>query len=230
MGMVQAIRHRYEPRFVLIGLGIMIVGFGSSAFHGTLLFEYQMADELPMIWSIMVSARTCLSDQRLEREGLKREGLERERLERAHPPANSFFCARSLAGLELRHVPVRVHQDDGEAHRDGHDLRHVRHRAFTQILNSNRASPSTNRRRTQVYSVMHVYFAFTTTFQLNFAPMTLISGYILHRQCCEHTGASFIPFVRVRKRLPSEHFNTKEIQNLYESASARAKRASGSGQ
>ena len=54
MGIIQAIRHRYEPRFVLIAIGITIVGFGSSAFHGTLLYEYQMADELPMIWSIMV--------------------------------------------------------------------------------------------------------------------------------------------------------------------------------
>ncbi|GMI19894.1 hypothetical protein TeGR_g10727 [Tetraparma gracilis] len=149
MGMVQAIRHRYEPRFVLIGLGIMIVGFGSSAFHGTLLFEYQMADELPMIWSIMVWNYAM------------------------------FLCESTKTT--------------------------VKHTVTATICATYAI----------VYSVMHVYFAFTTTFQLNFALMTLISGYILHRQCCEHTGASFIPFVRVRKRLPSEHFNTKEIQNLY---------------
>ena len=45
LGIVQAIRYRYEPRFVLIAIGITLVGFGSSAFHGTLLFEYQMAGE-----------------------------------------------------------------------------------------------------------------------------------------------------------------------------------------
>jgi len=54
MGIVQAARHRYEPRFVMIGMGIMIVGCGSAAFHGTLLFHNQMADELPMMWSIMI--------------------------------------------------------------------------------------------------------------------------------------------------------------------------------
>ncbi len=31
----------------------MCVGFGSTMFHGTLLYEWQMADEIPMVWSIL---------------------------------------------------------------------------------------------------------------------------------------------------------------------------------
>ena len=65
------------------------------------------------------------------------------------------------------------------------------------------------------YSILHVYFEFTTTFQINFGLMILISGFILHKECVEHTGRSFVPFVIVRRRLPSEHFDQKEIQSLY---------------
>lgn len=32
-------------------LGIFLVGLGSAAFHGTLLYEHQMWDELPMMWA-----------------------------------------------------------------------------------------------------------------------------------------------------------------------------------
>jgi hypothetical protein len=34
----------------LIGLLLITIGLGSAAFHGTLRFEYQLWDELPMIW------------------------------------------------------------------------------------------------------------------------------------------------------------------------------------
>ena len=37
----------------LIGLLIITIGLGSAAFHGTLRFEYQLWDELPMIWVAM---------------------------------------------------------------------------------------------------------------------------------------------------------------------------------
>ena len=149
MGIFQAYKHRYETRFVLIGVGIMIVGFGSSAFHGTLLFEYQMADELPMMWSIMVWNY-------------------------------AMFLMESTTT----------------------DKKHT----VTAILCASYAV---------IYSILHVYFEFTLTFQLNFALMILISGFILHKNCCEQTGRSFIPFVVIRKRLPSEHYNPIEISNLY---------------
>ena len=59
----------------------------------------------------------------------------------------------------------------------------------------------------------HVIFAFTTTFQLNFGLMVVISGFVLHKNCCEHTGRSFIPFVMVRRK--SDTFNAAEVSNLY---------------
>ncbi|GMH71051.1 hypothetical protein TrRE_jg8389 [Triparma retinervis] len=148
MGIFQAYKHRYETRFVLIGVGIMIVGFGSSAFHGTLLFEFQMADELPMMWSIMVWNY-------------------------------AMFLMESTTT----------------------DKKHT----VTAILCASYAV---------IYSILHVYFEFTLTFQLNFALMILISGFILHKNCCEQTGRSFIPFVVIRKRLPSEHYNPIEISNF----------------
>ena len=39
-----------ERRFILAFCNFLIVGFGSCLFHGTLLREFQLADELPMLW------------------------------------------------------------------------------------------------------------------------------------------------------------------------------------
>jgi len=46
-----AIRNRYGAPFVFAGLGLFVVGVGSIAFHGTLLREGQVLDEVPMLWS-----------------------------------------------------------------------------------------------------------------------------------------------------------------------------------
>jgi len=149
MGVVQAVRYRYEYHFIIIGLGIMLVGFGSAAFHGTLLFEYQMADELPMIWSILVWNY-------------------------------SMFLLESTT-VGAKHT-------------------------WTAIISISYGL---------IYSILHVYFAFTVTFQVNFACMIGISGLILHKNCVQHTGRSFIPFVVIRGRLNSELFRNDEIYKLY---------------
>ena len=47
----QAYRYRMDTRFRWLGLGLALIGCGSFAFHGTLLYNMQMADELPMIYS-----------------------------------------------------------------------------------------------------------------------------------------------------------------------------------
>jgi len=48
-----SLRERIEKRFVVLYAGIVIIGIGSVAFHGALLLEYQLLDELPMIWTTL---------------------------------------------------------------------------------------------------------------------------------------------------------------------------------
>lgn len=43
-----------EARFWLANVSIIVVGLGSVAFHGTLQFRYQMWDEVPMLWTVVV--------------------------------------------------------------------------------------------------------------------------------------------------------------------------------
>ncbi|KAL0951605.1 hypothetical protein HGRIS_008283 [Hohenbuehelia grisea] len=43
-------RHSLPLRYVIGGIGVWLVGLGSFAFHATLLYEAQLADELPMIY------------------------------------------------------------------------------------------------------------------------------------------------------------------------------------
>jgi len=58
-------RH-FEHRFKWAFASVAIVGLGSAAFHGTLLFGLQMADELPMIYSSLILAY-CVIQQPYKR-------------------------------------------------------------------------------------------------------------------------------------------------------------------
>jgi len=53
VGLYLTLREKVEKRFSVLYSGIIIVGLGSVAFHGTLLLENQLLDELPMIWSVL---------------------------------------------------------------------------------------------------------------------------------------------------------------------------------
>lgn len=44
-------RHVLERRFLLVFSSVVLVGIGSAAFHGTLLSQLQMLDELPMLYT-----------------------------------------------------------------------------------------------------------------------------------------------------------------------------------
>lgn len=49
-----AIRYHYERRILLSSFGYLLVGIGSWLFHMTLKYEYQLLDELPMIYTTLV--------------------------------------------------------------------------------------------------------------------------------------------------------------------------------
>ena len=44
-------RRGSHPRIFACYWALILVGIGSTAFHGTLMFEAQMLDEIPMIWA-----------------------------------------------------------------------------------------------------------------------------------------------------------------------------------
>ena len=49
-GLINCMRYKYEYKFYFNNITLMVVGIGSIAFHGTLLREGQILDELPMLW------------------------------------------------------------------------------------------------------------------------------------------------------------------------------------
>ena len=59
----------HEKRHALLALGYLIIGIGSTLYHGTLLFEFQILDELPMLISIltMIWSMLCI-DPKIERK------------------------------------------------------------------------------------------------------------------------------------------------------------------
>jgi len=71
VGVLGAIRHWrvLERRFLLVFGSVALVGVGSVAFHSTLLFELQMLDELPMLYTATLLAYILLEDGRDPRYG-----------------------------------------------------------------------------------------------------------------------------------------------------------------
>eukprot|EP01121_Diplochlamys_sp_Union-15-3_P017872 TRINITY_DN6384_c0_g1_i6.p1 TRINITY_DN6384_c0_g1~~TRINITY_DN6384_c0_g1_i6.p1 ORF type:complete len:135 (+),score=17.20 TRINITY_DN6384_c0_g1_i6:41-406(+) len=55
LGVFQCLKYRLEIRFLVQNLLIILVGLGSAAYHGTLLYTLQMWDELPMVYAMPVS-------------------------------------------------------------------------------------------------------------------------------------------------------------------------------
>ncbi|CCF58235.1 hypothetical protein KAFR_0E00810 [Kazachstania africana CBS 2517] len=52
----RARKNKLETRFTLIGLGFGLVGFGSWLFHMTLKYDFQLLDELPMLYATAIPA------------------------------------------------------------------------------------------------------------------------------------------------------------------------------
>jgi dihydroceramidase len=66
-----ALHHRVlERRFMLAFAMVSVVGLGSIAFHTTLLFQYQMLDELPMLYLALVMVYILVENRPERRFGL----------------------------------------------------------------------------------------------------------------------------------------------------------------
>jgi len=52
--MCTAYKFGFEPRFYVLGAGVVVVGLGSAAFHCTLQYWGQLWDEVPMVWTMLV--------------------------------------------------------------------------------------------------------------------------------------------------------------------------------
>lgn len=62
-GLVHAYRLGYEKRFQLAFALVALIGIGSMAFHGTLLYAGQALDELPMIYGSTMFFWTALEHE-----------------------------------------------------------------------------------------------------------------------------------------------------------------------
>lgn len=57
-----ALKNKLEKRFALVSLGFGIVGIGSWLFHMTLKYEFQLLDELPMVYATCIPAWSVFSE------------------------------------------------------------------------------------------------------------------------------------------------------------------------
>ncbi len=62
-------RRTLERRFLLAFALVALVGIGSVAFHGTLRFELQMLDELPMLYTVIVLVYALVEDEKQRKYG-----------------------------------------------------------------------------------------------------------------------------------------------------------------
>lgn len=63
-GARNSLRSKLPWRYTVTNLGIALVGLGSLAFHATLLYEAQLLDELPMIYTSLCLSYCILEDSR----------------------------------------------------------------------------------------------------------------------------------------------------------------------
>lgn len=69
--MYNVIKQGHERRFLLMSFGFLIVGIGSWLFHMTLLYHFQLLDELPMIYATCVPYWTVFSSGKSRTDSLK---------------------------------------------------------------------------------------------------------------------------------------------------------------
>lgn len=60
----QCFKNKLEKRFILTACGFLLVGVGSWLFHMTLQYEYQLLDELPMLYATCIPFWSAFSEFR----------------------------------------------------------------------------------------------------------------------------------------------------------------------
>lgn len=60
-GIRDCIANGFSSALVLSFVGYVVIGLGSMAFHGTLWYSMQLADELPMIWTVCVMSQVTFA-------------------------------------------------------------------------------------------------------------------------------------------------------------------------
>lgn len=59
-----AYHNRLEPRFIFTAFGFLLVGIGSWLFHMTLKYQFQLLDELPMIYATCIPFWSVFSESK----------------------------------------------------------------------------------------------------------------------------------------------------------------------
>ncbi|KAK9452417.1 ceramidase [Limtongia smithiae] len=67
---VNAVQQKHERRFILTAFGFALVGVGSWLFHMTLQYEYQLLDELPMIYATCIATWSVFSYARAKKDAI----------------------------------------------------------------------------------------------------------------------------------------------------------------
>jgi dihydroceramidase len=60
-GLRNVISYSHDSAFILAFLGYIVVGLGSMAFHASLKYSMQLADELPMIYTVCIMSYIAFS-------------------------------------------------------------------------------------------------------------------------------------------------------------------------
>ncbi|KAM9897872.1 hypothetical protein OXX79_006635 [Metschnikowia pulcherrima] len=94
---VHAWKNKLEKRFILTACGFLLVGFGSWLFHMTLRYEYQLLDELPMIYATCIPFWSVFSELK-DKRGSFVVGV------------TTFFAANLLTWVYLSFKDPTIHQ------------------------------------------------------------------------------------------------------------------------
>jgi len=61
-------KYGYDKRYIVVNLMVMLVGLGSAAFHGSLLYTGQIMDELPMVYASLALLYSVLEMESTEKK------------------------------------------------------------------------------------------------------------------------------------------------------------------